>query len=78
MATQNEQQDMLAEIAEKLNELSDKILYLNNDADVKAALIKRYEELMPQKLKLESLLKTKDNLVPPTVIQLLQCPKSNG
>ena len=44
----------LNEIAEILNALSDKILYSNNDAEVKAALIKRYEELMPQKLKLES------------------------
>ena len=64
MTAQNEQQDKLAEIAEKLNTLSDKILYSNNDAEVKAALIKRYEELMPQKLKLESQLKVKDNFIP--------------
>jgi len=64
MTAQNEQQDKLAEIAERLNTLSDKILYSNNDAEVKAALIKRYEELMPQKLKLESQLKVKDNFIP--------------
>jgi translation initiation factor 6 (eIF-6) len=64
MNLHSENEAELNEIAETLNALSDKILYSNNDAEVKAALIKRYEELMPQKLKLESKLKVKDNLIP--------------
>ena len=67
MDVQSEYEAELLEIAEKLNELSDKILYSNNDAEVKAALIKRYEELMPQKLKLESKLKVKDDSIKPTL-----------
>ncbi len=44
---------LVSEIAEKLNTLSDKILYSNNDLEVKEALKKRYEELMKQKFKIE-------------------------
>jgi len=54
MTTQNENDIELLDLVEKLNTLSDRILCANNDAAVKAALIKRYEELIPQKLKLES------------------------
>jgi gamma-glutamyl phosphate reductase len=54
MATKVEKDAELMDIVEKLNTLSDRILSANNDADVKAALIKRYEELMQQRLKLES------------------------
>ena len=54
MTTQDDNDVELMDLVEKLNTLSDRILCANNDAEVKAALIKRYEELIPQKLKLES------------------------
>ena len=54
MATQYENDVELIDLVDKLNTISDQILCANNDAEVKAALLKRYEELIPQKLKLES------------------------
>ena len=54
MATQNENDIEILDLVEKLSTLSDRILYVNNGAKVKAALIKRYEELLLVKLKLES------------------------
>ena len=54
MATQDENDAELMDLVEKLSTLSDRILCANDDAEVKAALIKRYEELIPQKIKLES------------------------
>jgi len=54
MATQNENDIEILDLVEKLSTLSDRILCVNNDAEVKAALIKRYEELLLVKLKLES------------------------
>jgi hypothetical protein len=49
----HEYETLVSDIAEKLNTLSDKILYSNNDIEVKDALKKRYEELMNQKFKYE-------------------------
>ena len=59
LAIHSDHEAELMEIAERLNALSDKILFSNNDNGLKVALIKRYEELMPLKLKLELQIKSK-------------------